>query len=630
MNTLNPDTLPHYVREAKRCKANRIFIGGMGLIYSKLGRIYTESDRICEAIEYFKAAGFEVGLWCGTLGNGHSLTVEGRLLEGLNFTQITGIAGEAKPKLSNCPLDKTFIKACQEGMKRMASFSPDLIMIDDDLRFYGRIGVRFPCFCPLHLKEYYKRLGKEIPREELERLILTGGESKYRTALLEVFSESILEFAKALRAAIDEVNPKIRLGQCTYETWDMMGTDPLEISKALAGDTAPFARISGPPFHDVNVTRIIEFSRQQFAWGKGSGVELFSEGDTYPRPRHAVPSRPLELFELALTADGTSDGMLAYLFDYNSKPTYETSYVDRYCRNAGFRDGLREIFAGKKPVGVEVFNVPHKAQKWDLPDELEPKALEMLIGAVRPASADLISPNSIPTSFEEQNDYPLLIIGENARYIDLERLSQGAIIDIPAAEILRERGVDTGLISAEIEEADKEYFRAYDDAVPVFGPLAKRESFYKVTCDSRADVRSEFTPHGTAASYRYENEKGEKFYVLAFDYFKTLIRSKVATFNNGYYRQAELKEAIEWMSGKKLPAFAARSPKLYILASKGEGSLSVMLANISLDPVYDPIIELDGDYKSVKFLDCNGRLDGDRVHLSDISPYGICAFEVKK
>ena len=143
-------------------------------------------------------------------------------------------------------------------------------------------------------------------------------------------------------------------------------------------------------------------------------------------------------------------------------------------------------------------------------------------------------------------------------------------------------------------------------------------------------VRSEFLPQGTPASYRYENERGERFYVLAFDYFKTLIRSKVKSYNNGYYRQAELKSAIEWISGKRLPAYVAKNPNLYILSSRCEDALAVLLVNVSLDVIYDPVAELDGEYSSIRFLGCDGRLHGDHVYLSDISPYGICAFEVRK
>ncbi len=629
MGTVTDETLPKYLEKAKRCGADRIFIGGMGLVYSKSSRIYTEYDKVKATVEYFRSNGFEVGIWITTLGNGHCLTLSGRTDEKFDFTQITGIGGESQSAYSNCPLDKNFIEACKSGVRRIASIGSDLIMIDDDLRFYSRRGVRFPCFCPLHLREYYKKLGEEIPREKLEKLILTGGENKYRTSLLEVFEESILGFARALREAVDEVNPKIRLGQCTFETWDMFGADPISISKALAGNTPPFARISGAPFSNANVLPIIEYSRQQYAWGKGSGVELFSEGDIYPRSRGNVNSRHLEIFELIMSADGTSDGMLAYLFDYFSYPDYEPKYVERYCRNAKIRGELREIFEGKRSIGVEVVGVAHKAQRWQLPEELEQQSLDMMLAAVKPASVDLLAPNSIPSTFEEQSDYPLLVIGENARHVSLERLSQGAIIDIPAARILQERGVDTGLISAHMEEMEKECFDKYGDFVGVFGPITKRESFYSIECSERAEIRSTFAPKGTPASYRYENANGQRFMVLAYDHFKSIVKGKVTVFTSGHYRKAELIEAAEWLSGKKIPAVTTKCPNLYMLASKGENALSVALANVSIDEALDPVVELDKNYSEIRFVNCSGRLEGDKVYLSDIAAYGLCAFEVK-
>ena len=62
--------------------------------------------------------------------------------------------------------------------------------------------------------------------------------------------------------------------------------------------------------HDPDITRALSTSRQQCAWAQNSDVELFCEGDTYPRPRYRVPSRPLELFDLMMLCDGTSQGML--------------------------------------------------------------------------------------------------------------------------------------------------------------------------------------------------------------------------------------------------------------------------------------------------------------------------------
>ena len=629
MGTVTDESLPIYAEWARKCGSTRIFLCGMGPVYTDTSRIYTEYDKIKSALEYLRSQGLEVGIWVQTLGNGHLLGTAGRTGKKRDFVQITGIDGEASDAHSNCPLDQSFVCATKEGMKVVASLHPDLIMIDDDLRFSGRIGVRFPCFCKLHLEEYYKRIGEKIPREKLEELILTGGKNKYRSELLRLFADSMLGFARSLREAVDEVDPSIRLGQCTYETWDMLGTDPIEISKALAGGTKPFARISGPPFHDVNVVPIIEYSRLQYSWGKGSGVELFSEGDVYPRSRSHVPSRPLEVFELMMSADGTSDGMLAYMFDYHASVDYETKYVERYFRNTHTRVELCKIFNGKSAIGVEVVAEAHKAENWELSDKLEPKALEMLLAAVKPASVELLSANSIPTAYGQSGEYPLLVMGENARRLDLDRLASGAIIDISAARILEKRGVDTGLISAVIEEFETEYFPGYGGSAAIFGPRNKREIFCRIECSERAEVRSSFTPSGTPASYRYENDNGQKFLVLAYDYDASLRKGKVKCSTNNYYRKAELFDAIEWMCGKRLPKVVNKAPNLYTLASKGDGALSVALANVSLDDVFEPQIRLDTDYSEIRFVNCSGHLKGDTVYLTDIPAYGVCAFEVK-
>ena len=627
---LNEESFPRYLDDVRRCGAQRVFICGIGNIYMKTGRNYTEPEAIRKVVDYYHQAGIEVGIWLPSLGNGHALTaVQGITDDEEKYTQITGINGEARKHLSCCPLDRNFVKAYCDGIRSVAGFHPDLIMLDDDFRFNNRIGIHFACFCPLHLQEFYKRIGEEIPREELESRILTGGKNKYRSEILKLFGETLLGFAKEIRAAVDEVDPKIRVGVCTHETWDLHGTDPLEIAKALAGNTKPFARISGAPFRDDNVIPVIEFSRQQYAWAKGSDVELFSEGDTFPRPRSRVASKPLELFELVLRADGSSDGILAYLEDYGSRYDYERGYVERFVRNGKLRCELVDLFKGKSPVGVEVFSVAHKAENWELPGKLDPKAAEMLIHATNAPSYDVLSENSIPTCFGQNGEYPVLIMGENARYADFDRLKNGALLDVPAARILSARGVDTGLIEVQPpligERVWKEYFVDQKDDVEDFASAAA----YQIKCSKNAKVLSMFETGGTPSSYRYENAAGQKFYVLAFDLYKFRESSHWKHFLCSYYRQADLVSAIEWMAGKRLPVFSARHPRLYTLASKRDDAMSVMLANVHLDDVLAPEIQLDKCYSKIRFLNCSGRLEKDKVHLSDIPPYGMAAFEVR-
>ena len=627
MNTVMDEAnLPQYLDDIRRCGAERVFICGMGKIYANSGRNYTHTDAIARAVEYFHNAGIEVGFWLSALGHGSALTPELTASDDeATYVQITDISGTANEHYSNCPLDQNFVRDYCEGVRRLAEFSPDLIMLDDDIRLIGRKNIELPCFCPLHLKEYYKRIGEVIPRDELEKRILTGGKNKYRSELFSLLRDTMVDFIKALRSTIDSVNPDIRLGFCDGRLWDMLGTDLLELAKIAAGKTKPFARTSGAPYGNVNIIPVIEDSRQQYAWGKDSGVELFAEGDTWPRPRHNVPSKILELFDFLIRADGTADGMLAYLEDYHCVADYERSYVERFVRNQPIRDGISALFRGKKSVGVHVFTVPHKAENWELDDTLQPKAAFMMWAAQRSRSSELLSSNSIPTSYAEDGEYPLFIMGENARYVDLEKLNRGAILDIPAAKILESRGVDTGLLNAVPGGANSEYYHNHDAAMISVDSFA----LFHITCKDGVQAQSVFRPSDTPASYRYENTARQRFYVLAVDIYKSFALGIGQNFLKSYYRQADLVDAIEWMAGKPLPAFSAKNPNLYILASKGEDSMSVALANVWLDDVYDPEIKLDKTYSEIRFVNCSGRLEGDRVYLSDIPPYGFAAFEVK-
>ena len=629
LNTLTDEaSLPRYLSDFKKCGAERVFICGFGNIFMKNGRNYTHPALIRRTVEYFRAAGMEVGFWVSSFGHGYALTEEDRVNAAeANYAQITDISGSANESYSNCPLDKNFLRDFSDGIRSLAEFSPDLIMLDDDFRFNTRRNNNFACFCPLHLAEYYKRLGEEIPREKLEALIGQGmefEENKYRTVLFEVLRDSLLDFIKALRDTIDTVDPDIRLGVCDCRTWELHGTDPIEIAKTAAGRTKPFARTNTTPYHNINIIPALETTRQQFAWGKGSGVELFAEGDTYPRPRHNIPSKTLELFDFILRADGTADGMLAYIEDYDLDYDYERGYVDRYIRNSPIRAGIAELFDEKTPVGVQVFTVPHKAESWDLGDFTKDNTL-MLIRSQDSPSRYLLSSSSIPTCFTDTNGYPLLIMGENARYVDLTKLGRGAILDASAAKILAERGVDTGLLDTSPTEVVSEYHKKQNGSMHRLDSTA----LLRITCKDGAEVLSVFSPSDTPASYRYENADGQRFYVLAFDLYRSRLTNTNLNFLKNYYRQADLADSIAWIAKKPLPAFCTKHPNLYILAAKGEGAMSVAIANVSLDDVFAPEILLDKEYTEIRFLNCTGRLNGDRVQLCDLPPYGFAAFEVK-
>jgi hypothetical protein len=98
---------------------------------------------------------------------------------------------------------------------------------------------------------------------------------------------------------------------------------------------------------------------------------------------------------------------------------------------------------------------------------------------------------------------------------------------------------------------------------------------------------------------------------------------------NNYFRQALLIKASEYIARKPLPIQCTKNPKLYSIVSKNNGEMAVALFNIFPDDIFEPIITLDKAYKNIRFVNCDGILEGDTVKLTRMEPYGFAAFEVK-
>jgi hypothetical protein len=81
---------------------------------------------------------------------------------------------------------------------------------------------------------------------------------------------------------------------------------------------------------------------------------------------------------------------------------------------------------------------------------------------------------------------------------------------------------------------------------------------------------------------------------------------------------------VEWLNGKKLDAISTKNPDLYILTKKNENSLAIGLWNHFIDPILKPIIELGESYTSARFVNCNGKLVGNKVILD--APMGAFTF----
>ena len=98
-----------------------------------------------------------------------------------------------------------------------------------------------------------------------------------------------------------------------------------------------------------------------------------------------------------------------------------------------------------------------------------------------------------------------------------------------------------------------------------------------------------------------------------------------------YYRQRQLADNYEWLSGKKADALFIGNPDLYMITKKDGNSLVIGLWNRFSDPTENDTILLGEEYASAKLTGVDGKLLGDKIILSSpIPPFGFALIELKK
>ncbi|MGN1093722.1 MAG: hypothetical protein ACI4SC_01935 [Candidatus Neoclostridium sp.] len=578
-------------------------------------RVMRELEENCR---YFKQKGYEVGAWLWTFW------AHGKM----PFTTLRTMAGEDIDGFY-CPSDRRFVEFATGYVADVAKCGVDVVLFDDDFRYgyYGTTRDCPACLCDGHIKMIEKTLGESVTREKLYKLITSGGKNKYRSAYLKANGDAFRDFAKSMRRAVDKVNPAVRMGLCACMTsWDIDGTDLRELSTILAGKTQPIARLTGAPYWAVHkdfgndLGDVIELSRMESSWTRGGGIEIMAEGDVFPRPRTKCPANLLEGFDTAIRASGCADGILKYVIDYYSSADYETGYVRMHERNKPVYEAIDRCFSDKKSVGVRVYESMRKVENSESVTAVN-DAISMQ-EAFHSKAVRMLAHNAISATYEGEG-VTGICFDESARDLPLEALKKGLIIDIAAAEILQKRGVDVGIesigerLSAVTERftSDGNVVRA-DDAV-----------IYDLKLKPGAQVLSEGQNEERSGvmTYRYENADGNRFLVLCFN----TRRQKEACFFS-YARSRQLADCVRWLGGCKLPAYSFGNPHLYMQSKKGESGMAVGLWNFCVDPMLKPIVELDGEYDVIEFINCVGELKGDKVFLGEIAPYGLAAFTVAK
>lgn len=631
-------TRADYVSELKRAGADRVYIAPSNF-YGREPEQSREISLLKENLEYFTEQGFETAVWINGLGHGGNLDHENHNKTG-DYVHLRGLGNAGEAGDSFCPFDRRFTEMYGNYVRAIAKAGAKMIMIDDDLRIGLHGACAIGCACDLHIAEYNRRghesglipADRNYTREELAEILFTGKTNEYRKLWLQLQGDTMRGFCSEMRSIVDSVNPEIRLGHCAcLNTWDVDGIDSIEMSRILAGGTKPFLRLIGAAYwnnnHSFGTTglgSIIDLERMEAAWCEryAPDIEIFSEGDLYTRPRYVTPHMYVEDFDQVLLAEHCQDAILKYMLDYTYDPLYETGYIDRHVYFRPLREAIDKAFADKNTAGVYVHEIMHKLEDMDCTGMTEGQ----IISNFCPSSLNFTNMTALPSSFMRTPfTGAALIFGENAKYLNADTEGLPMILDALAAEILQDKGIDTGFVSSEsapvsagVHFVDENIDHALKGG-GVFRRFTLREGAKPVAVFS----------NGNIAAYTYENADGYRFLVFSFEAEKS---DMAAGWIRCYPFQRMLFSAYEWLCGKPLPVKVWEQPEIYALARCDRKSMAVGIWNFYKDIALPRFIELGDDYSEIEFIgEISGRMEGRRVYLDrGIYSYGFAGFVVKK
>ena len=622
--------------ELERCKADRVFLSFPSLYADfDLAKYYLDVTE--KNVKFFKEHGLEVGVW-----------INSAIIKDENTVAVqVGDSGRERSSWL-CQADEELLAIQEEYARRFAEMGIDLLMYDDDFHFgYGAVDSVPGCFCRNHRKLFEEQYGDTLDFDRIKEEFWKEPKNEYRDAWLRFTGSTLENFAKRIRAAINKVNPDIRIGFCVNgsDYWSN-GTSVQALCKAFAGNTKPFVRLIGAPYHDLfmdypsRLSSAIELERFQAEILKDSGIEVMTEGDTFPRPRTATPAAHLECFDMIMRANGNSSGILKYMLDYHSPADYETGYVDHHIENSEAYRFIEDNFAKKTAKGVRCYQFPDKFSETEW-DKYSKRGSTLNI---MPFMSCMLAQLSIPTTYEGMG-IAGVVFGENAKFLDEKALSGGIVTDIPGAQVLSDMGIDVGLksVDGDLRVVAEDFGEGIIHRI-----LGGNDGYYSISIDEKAKVLSHYFEAGKfgydynmrkelknvnvhPAAYLYENANKQRFCVLAFDVRACVNAVKMLKESfRSYAKAIQLSRAFEWVGGQSLPVKSEYHPDLYLMCKEDASGTAIGVWNLSKDKIQNLKLSLDKRFDNAEFYGAVGVLSDKEIRLNTtLYPYEFCGILLK-
>ena len=361
MVPINPDmadaqTLASDLRSAReRWGLRRFVLTGPHAVNTQFNRTDVEEyrklgERLAEIRGKLSETDIEIGWWLAPTLR------QGRNVPGQHIVDCEGRASDAV-----CPLDPGFAKRMTDGIAATCRAGrPFIVFFEDDYELMWHRGMNGlgGCFCERHLAAFAERYGKRLSAAEIAaafRKRTTENEPLRRT-FAETQKASLVQFAQAIRRAIDSVDPAIRTCLCQSYRVDLDGDTTEAIARALAGGTRPAVRIYGAKYNNENQAVKLPQTLAHTAWSAATlpkDIELIHESDPYPHNRFFSAASFLGSEIACAFMCGVSDSYL-YCSQYLDDPFEDGGYADWFNRNRQRLEVVRDFRAKARPVGVRV------------------------------------------------------------------------------------------------------------------------------------------------------------------------------------------------------------------------------------------------------------------------------------
>ena len=407
--------------------------------------------KLGSVLSFFEKAGYPVAVWTSSLGYGGTRTGD----FARRFPTARRLKAFDGSEEANCSTDPQLREAIAENVRDFIRIGAKTILFDDDFVQACRPGIG--CVCDEHLRRLAARLGRtSVTAAEVERS-MTGAPNSVRTAFFDVMGESLMDFAKAMRTAADEVDPTVNMGICaSVSHYDLDGVRFEDVVRTLAAKgKRPFMRVSGATYWPTGWVKlryvgqdlggVIEYVRSQVGRYRGNGIVLMDENDTCPRDPGWVPSGMCEIYDKAMIAEG---GIIRnkYILRQNNMHReigISSEYMEGHLRNLGRDREIAALFRDAKPVGFRVFLPEHLVREATLPDRYVGDEA-MVTRFSQPMAGISIVLHGTVTQYE-RDDQPWVVYGAAAAKLPAAAFRYGVMLDREGAEVLTAKGVDVGL-----------------------------------------------------------------------------------------------------------------------------------------------------------------------------------------